>query len=397
MAADADADQTIFRRPARTPRRPARAEVVGSLLRPPRLRAAVEAAYDPGHRAVLPEERARDQSDLRRIEDAEIEAVVARQRDLGLDVVTDGEFRRYMFMNSFWDAVEGFSTDRNPVKFRNERGETVTWHVQRIERRLRVVDSPAAREVAFMVKAAAGHPVKVTFPAASLFAHPFTYRPGGTDGPYAGPEELVAHCIEIERGLIADAIVAGATYVQLDFPLYPYLVDPAWTERFRQAGFDLDAVLDRAIAADTAVLEGIPNDVTVALHVCRGNYRSRWMCEGSLESVAERMFGELPYDAFLVEWDDTRRDGTYEAIRFVPAGRTMVMGVISTKTPEVEPEDEILRRIDGAARYMPLEQLAVSPQCGFASVMEGNEIDEDVQWRKLDLVARVADRLWGRP
>ena len=379
----------------RKPRSPARAEVVGSLLRPPALRAAINAVYEPGHRAVQAEERAKDRSALHAAEDAAVDDAVRRQIALGLDVVSDGEFRRYMFLNSFWDAVEGFSTDSNPVEFRGADGSSVTWHVQRIERRLRAVDSPAAREAAHLAAVAGGHPFKVTFPAASLFAHPFTFTPPEA---YVDLDELVSHCIEIERSLIFDAIAAGARYVQLDFPLYPYLVDRAWADRFAAAGFDVDALLVHAIEADNAVVDGIPRDVTVGLHVCRGNYRSRWLCEGPLEPVAERMFGELHrYDAFLIEWDDTGRDGTYDPIRFVPAGATMVMGVVSTKTPTVERQDEILRRLDAASRFLPLEQLAVSPQCGFASVMEGNEITEEVQWRKLELVAEVADRLWGRP
>ncbi len=348
--------------------------------------------YELGHRAVLPEERAKDRSALRAAEDAAIDDVVRRQISLGLDVVSDGEFRRYMFLNSFWDAVEGFSTDRNPVEFRGPDGTSVTWHVQRVERRLRAVDSPAAREAAHMATVTRGHPFKVTFPAASLFAHPFTFRP---QDAYEDLDELVAHCVEIERSLIADAIAAGARYVQLDFPLYPYLVDPTWSARFAASGVDADALLTRAIEADNAVVHDLPQDVTVGLHVCRGNYRSRWLCEGSLEPVAERMFGELRgYDTFLIEWDDTGRDGTYDPIRFVPEGATMVMGVIGTKTPAVESQEEILGRMDAASRFLPLEQLAVSPQCGFASVMEGNEVTEDVQWRKLELVACVADRLW---
>jgi 5-methyltetrahydropteroyltriglutamate--homocysteine methyltransferase len=376
-----------------TPRTPARAETVGSLLRPPALRAAIEAAYEPGHRAVLSEERAKDRSALREAEDAAIDEAVRRQISLGLDVVSDGEFRRYMFLNSFWDAVEGFSTDRNPVEFRGPDGSTATWHVQRIEERLRALDSPAAREAAYLTSVTGEYPFKVTFPAASLFAHPFTFRPAAA---YADLDELVAQCVEIERGLIDDAIAAGARYVQLDFPLYPYLVDPAWSARFTAAGEAPEGILSRAIAADNAVVQGLPDDVRVAMHVCRGNYRSRWLCEGSLEPIAERMFGELDgYDVFLIEWDDTRRDGTYEPIRFVPPGATMAMGVVSTKMAEVELEDDILRRMDDASRHLPLEQLAVSPQCGFASVMEGNEITEEVQWRKLELVARVADRLWG--
>lgn len=375
----------------RSARVPARAEVVGSLLRPPELRAAIDAVYEPGHRAFLAEEREKDLTALREAEDEAIREAVARQESLGLDVVTDGEFRRYMFLNSFWDAVEGFSTDRATTVFRNAEGDEVTWYLQRVEERLRRVDSPAAREAAFLADVAT-RPFKVTFPAGSLFRHPFTFRP---EHAYGDLDELVAHAIEIERGLIADAIEAGARYVQLDFPLYPYLVDPRWSASFREAGHDLDGLLEAAIAADNAVLEGIPKDVTTALHVCRGNYRSRWLCEGSLAPVAERMFGELGYDAFLVEWDDVGRDGGYEPIRHVPAGKTMVMGLVSTKTPVLEDEDDLVRRLDEAARHLPLEQLAFSPQCGFASVMEGNEIDADTQWRKLELVARVADRVWA--
>jgi 5-methyltetrahydropteroyltriglutamate--homocysteine methyltransferase len=360
-----------------TPRRPARAEIVGSLLRPPELQAAVEARSDPVH--------------LGEVADAAVERVVRRQGEIGLDVVSDGEFRRWMFLNSFYDAVEGVATDRSEVEFRNDRGETVVLTVPSVEERLRVVDSPAAREAAFLARVA-DRPFKVTFPAASIFAHPF----GVSSEAYATSEEFVAHAIEIERRLIADAIAAGCRYVQLDFPLYPYLVDPDWTARFEAAGHSVAGLLERAVAADAAVLEGIPRDVTTGLHVCRGNYRSRWLCAGPLEPVAERLFGELPYDVLLVEWDDVGRDGGYEPIRFAPAGRIVVMGLVSSKQRELEREDDVLRRLEEAARHLPVDQLALSTQCGFASVLAGNEIDEETQWRKLELVARVADRVWPR-
>lgn len=378
-----------------TPRRPARAETVGSLLRPPELRAAVEAHYERGHSAVLAEERAKDRTALRDLEDRAIRKALRRQVDAGLDVVTDGEFRRWMFLNSFYDAVEGIRTD-NVVQFRNVRGEDVPLAVHEIVDRLRPVDSPAAREAAFMAGAAEGHPFKVTFPAASIFGHPFTYKVGVTDRGYASLEEFVAHAIEIERGLVNDAIAAGATYVQFDFPLYPYLVDPAWIDRFEGRGHRITDLVDRALAADRAVLEGIPDGVTRALHICRGNFRSSWMCEGSLEPVAERVFGDMPYDAFLVEWDDLGRDGGFGPVRFLRPGAVMVMGLVSTKTARMEAEDDLVRSLEEAAGLAGgLDRLGLSPQCGFASVMVGNEIDEDVQWRKLELVGRVADRVWG--
>jgi 5-methyltetrahydropteroyltriglutamate--homocysteine methyltransferase len=372
-------------------RTPARAETVGSLLRPPRLRAAIDAFYGPGHSAVLDEERTKDRSALRALEDEAIREVVSRQIDAGLDVVSDGELRRWMFLNSFYDAVEGVRTDKT-VRFRRDAGEEVELRVHEIVERLRPVDSPAAREAAFLAETTAGHPFKVTFPAASIFAHPLTTVPDA----YGSLDDFVAHAIEIERRLVADAIGAGASYVQFDFPLYPYLVDPLWVGRFRAAGADPDRLLDAALAADHAVLRDIPHGVTTGLHICRGNYRSSWMCEGSLEPVAERLFGNLPYDVFLVEWDDLGRDGGFEPVRFLRRPSILVMGLISTKTPVVEREDDVVRRIEEAATIAGgMERLAVSPQCGFASVMVGNETTEDAQWRKLELVGRVADRLWG--
>jgi methionine synthase II (cobalamin-independent) len=309
--------------------------------------------------------------------------------------VTDGEFRRWMFMNSFYDAVSGIRTGKT-VRFRNDRGDDAELHIHEIVDRLRPVDSPASREASFLTDVTDGYPFKVTFPAASIFAHPLTAVAGSDGSGYDSLEEFADHAIQIERALVADAIASGARYVQFDFPLYPYLVDPAWIARFRERGHDIGALVDAAIAADVAVLEGIPDDVTVALHICRGNYRSSWMCEGSLEPVAERVFGELPYGAFLVEWDDLGRDGGFEPVRHLRDGSTMVMGIVSTKTRPLEDEDDLLRRLDEAACFVGgLDRLAISPQCGFASVMVGNETDEDVQWRKLELVGRVADRLWG--
>jgi 5-methyltetrahydropteroyltriglutamate--homocysteine methyltransferase len=376
-------------RPA--PRTPARAEVVGSLLRPRELRDAVDALSEPGHSALLATERSRDLRGLGTVEDGAIREAVRRQEEIGLDVVTDGEFRRWMFLNSFYDAVEGFDTEKT-VAFTGPAGEPVELHVHRVTGRLRRIGSPAAREAAFMASVAS-RPFKVTFPAASLFTHPFSFDAAETSG-YESLDELVADMVELERGLIADAVAAGCRYVQLDFPLYPYLVDPAWRSRFEAAGHDPAAVLEASLAADRAVLDGLPPHVTRGLHVCRGNYRSSWMCAGSLEPVAEAMFS-LPYDVFLVEWDDLGRDGGFEPLARVPSpGPVVVMGLVSTKTPLLEAEDDLLRRLDEAASYLPLEQLAISPQCGFASVVEGNLIDEETQWRKLELVAGVAGRVW---
>lgn len=379
----------------RTPRRPARAETVGSLLRPPTLKAAMQRFYDAGHSAVLDEERAKDRGELRAAEDDAIRQAVRRQRDCGLDVVTDGEFRRWMFMNSFYDAVTGVRTGKT-VSFRNERGEDVELNVHEIIERLAVVDSPASREAAFLAETTEGLPFKVTFPAASIFTHPLTTVAGPDGAGYDSLASFVDDAVAIERRLVADAVASGARYIQFDFPLYPYLVDPRWIERFEAAGHAVDEVLRDALAADAAVLEEIPDDVTVGLHICRGNFRSSWMCEGSLEPVAEGVFGGLPYDAFLVEWDDRGRDGGFESVRFLRENAVMVMGIVNSKSPVLEEEDDLIRRMEEAAGFAgDLDRLAISPQCGFASVMLGNDTNEDAQWRKLELVGNVADRLWG--
>ena len=375
-------------------RRPARAEVVGSLLRPEKLKAAVSAFYAEGHRAVLDEERVKTSDDLHRVEDEAIAEAVQRQVELGLDVITDGEFRRYMFLNSFWDAVRGFSTEDNPIEFRDEHGETVVWHVHKVEDRLARMDSPASREAAFM-SGHTDHPFKVTFPAGSIFSNPYTWKPGVNDHVYPTRQDLTDHAVAIERQLVADTIAEGASYIQFDFPMYPFLVDERWRGQMVADGFDLDAVLEEAIIADQAVLAGIPERVTTGLHICRGNYRSKYLCEGSLEPLAERIFNELDYDVFLVEWEDTERMGDVSPIRHVPAGKTLVLGVVGTKSPQIQSDTELINRLEEAARFLDLDQLAISPQCGFASVIDGNDIGEDVQWEKLASVGRVAEYIWG--
>jgi 5-methyltetrahydropteroyltriglutamate--homocysteine methyltransferase len=375
-------------------RRPARAEVVGSLLRPQRLKAAVESFYRDGHRAVLDEERGSHTEQLHRLEDEAIAEVVERQIGLGLDVVTDGEFRRYMFLNSFWDAVRGFSTEDNPVEFRDDSGDTVVWHVHKVVNRLEKVDSPVAREAAFMT-GHTSHPFKVTFPAGSIFSNPYTWKPGVNDHASPTREGLTDHAIDIERQLVGDAVARGAQYVQFDFPMYPFLVDERWRQRMTADGFDLDQVMEESIAADRAVLRGIPEGITTALHICRGNYRSRYLCEGSLEPLAERIFNDLDYDVFLVEWEDPDRMGDLSPLRFVPPGKVVVLGVVGTKMPPIQSDEELLGRLEEAEAFLDLQQLAISPQCGFASVIDGNEIGEDAQWEKLASVGRVAERLWG--
>lgn len=377
------------------PRHPARAEVVGSLLRPQRLLEAAAELYEPGHTAVFAQERAKDRSALDAIVEQEVRAAVARQADLGLDVVTDGEFGRLAFTNSFYDAIEGIEPSPVPVRFRKADGEKVVFAgVPRITGRLRKVDSPLAREAA-LLRAITDRPFKVTLPAASWFLPTVFFE---SDGPYASHYELLQDTLAIQRELIADAIAAGARYVQLDFPSYVQLIDDGARDyAIVRQGLDPEEFLDRAIDLDRRVIEGFPHEVTFGMHICRGNHRSMWIYEGSLEPVAERIFNELPYDVFLVEWDDPERAGDYGALRHVPrGGPIVVLGIVSSKQPQVETREQLMAEIERATRHVDVDQLAISPQCGFASTSEGNELSPDAQWAKLEAVARAADEVWGR-
>jgi 5-methyltetrahydropteroyltriglutamate--homocysteine methyltransferase len=377
------------------PRRPARAEVIGSLLRPPRLLDALSELYAPGHLMAYADDRARDRSHADGIADEEIRRVVARQVDAGLDVVTDGEFRRLLYTNSLQDAIDGFTPGEKGRTFRAPTGEVFdTPPLPVASARLRKVGSPAARDAEFL-RSLTAHPFKVTLPAGSWFMASETFVPGVTDRFYGSPAELFEDVLAILRELIGDAIAAGARYIQLDFPRYVHLIDEAPRQALRNAGVDLDEFLERSLDADRRVIEGFPDEVTFGLHICRGNFRSAWLFNGSLEPLAERIFNELPYDVFLVEWEDTDREGDYAPLRHVPPGPIVALGAVSSKTGELESEDAVVRALDEASRHLDLDQLALSTQCGFASEAVGNYLTEEEQWRKLDLIGSVATRVWG--
>ena len=373
-----------------------RADHVGSLLRPADLWAEMQRIYEPGHTALLAEERAKDLDRLHELQDRAVADVVARQVAIGLDAISDGELRRYMFTGSFYDSVDGIAPDPGGVTFYDDDGNSYRYDsVPRIVGRLAQIDSPLVRETR-SVRSLTDRLVKVTIPAASFFVLPFVFHNGQTELVYSTREELLDDVIGILRAQVSEAIAAGAGYIQFDFPLYPMLVDQQYTDIFNGMGLSTAQLLDECIAADQRVVEGIiPDGVVAGMHMCRGNWKSRWFARGSLEPIAERMFNELPYDTFLVEWEDTEREGGFEPIRFVPKGKTVAMGVVSTKRREVEEVDDLVRTIEGAAAHLDLSQLAICPQCGFASAAEGNDdLDEEIQWRKLERMVEAARRLW---
>jgi 5-methyltetrahydropteroyltriglutamate--homocysteine methyltransferase len=237
--------------------------------------------------------------------------------------------------------------------------------------------------------------IKVTLPSANQFPA-IAFQRGVSDRVYADHSALLWDIVPILKGEIAALIADGVKYIQIDAPRYSYYIDPKWRDYIRaEMGMDPDEALAEAVRADNACLEGARREgVTLAIHLCRGNNRSQWYAEGGYDRIAEALFGQLNVDAFLLEYD-SERAGTFEPLRFVPRGKTAVLGLVSTKTPELEQPAVLRQRITEAARYVPLEHLALSPQCGFASTMEGNLISEDDQWAKLRLVVETARDVWG--
>jgi 5-methyltetrahydropteroyltriglutamate--homocysteine methyltransferase len=363
-----------------------RAEQVGSLLRPPELLAARE-AHAAGRL---------DAAALRTREDDAIRAAVDRQRDIGVDVFADGELRRYSWLTGMADAVDGFLSDSVLLEWHGPGGGREQTTAKIVGGRLRKREKLTGREVP-LLKALAPSlpgPFKVTIPAPSNFV-PTGFKPGVTDHFYSDRGTLLADLVAIVRDEIEWLIAQGVTYIQLDAPFYSHYLDPEHRRAMKMSGTDPDAEFDAAVDGDNATFSGLVRPgVTMAVHICRGNSRSRWYTEGGYDAIAQRLFERLDVDRFLLEYD-TARSGTFEPLRFVPRGKDVVLGLITTKEPALEKADEVRRRIDEAARHMPLDHLALSPQCGFASIAAGNLLSMDDQWKKLQLVVDVARRTWG--
>ena len=360
-----------------------RADHVGSLLRPPELlQARVEHAA--GQLSL---------DKLRRVEDRAILEILDRQAQLGLDVATDGELRRGSWLTDMADAVEGFVPERVPLEWKGPGGGVEGSTAHAAGAKLRKVRKMTGHEVPFLKKNARG-PFKVTLPAPSNFMLA-SYKAGITDKFYARHVDLLGAIVEIVRDDVRWLVSEGVTYIQFDAPYYSHYLDPQQRVRMQQAGIDADKELDNAIAGDNAALRWAPREsATLALHVCRGNNRSRWYTEGGYDAIAEKLFGQLQVDRFLLEYD-TERSGGFEPLRLVPRGKAVVLGLVTTKSPKLESQEELRRRIDEAARFVPIENLALSPQCGFASVAAGNLLSPEEQWRKLELVVNTARKVWG--
>lgn len=368
-----------------------RADNVGSLLRPAELLQA---------RAALREGRiSREQS--RAIEDRAILAALEVQKAAGLDIFTDGEYRRDIFTADLTQALDGLVPGQTTVSFQ-WRGIGSDLAKESKEGNLQFVVGGKLKkkgrltpdEAPFLKQHAPG-PFKVCTPAATQHAIS-RYKPGVTDKIYPTIHDMLQDLAAIMRDEVQALIDDGASYVQLDAPSYSTFFDPDRRDLLKQSGVDTDAAFDAAIAADNAMIEGIKRSpaVLTAIHFCRGNKRSAWGASGGYEPIAEKAFGSLCMDRFLMEFDSERAGG-FEPLRFVPKGKIVVLGLITTKYPQLESEDELLRRIEQASKYVPTECLAISTQCGFASAASGNLISWDDMRRKLELVVRVTRRVWG--
>ena len=375
-----------------------RNDVVGSLLRPPHLKQA-RVEYDEGKLSL---------EELRQTEDREIRRAVHFQEELGLAVVTDGEYRRLNFQDSFGESVSGYDAGKASIKFYEQRVEgskpLQRWEIphtgeekgtavsQRrpVAERLRLARNIPLEEYLFVSKVART-PAKVTLIGPDRISQRFDWQ--NSQAIYSNMDAFVADVVKIQREMIRGLADAGCRYVQIDAPGYTAYVDPPSLQAMRDRGEDPKENFSRSLKADNQVLEGF-DDVTFGIHLCRGNQRSMWHREGSYDDIAERLLNELKHDRFLFEYD-TPRAGGFEPLRFLPRGKVVVLGLVSTKVPQLEKIDDLKRRIDEASRYAPLEQLAISPQCGFSSDVVGNLISEDDQKRKLEIVVETARQVWG--
>ena len=375
-----------------------RNDVVGSLLRPAALK-ETRLAYDEGKISL---------EELGAIEDRHIRDAVKLQEEIGLAVVTDGEYRRLNFQDSFGESVAGYDAGKPSLHFYEKRVEGGSplrrWEIpeqgeqkgtavaQRrpVAERIRLARNVPMEEFRFLHQVAQ-RPGKVALIGPDRISQRFDWQ--NSKSVYSGLDEFVADVVKVEREIIRGLIGAGCRYVQIDAPGYTAYVDPPSLAAMRARGEDPEENFSRSLKADNAMLDGFEN-VTFGIHLCRGNQRSMWHREGTYDDIAERLLNELNYDRFLFEYD-TPRAGGFEPLRFLPKGKVIVLGLVSTKVARLESIDELKRRIDLAAKYAPLEQIAISPQCGFSSDVVGNLISAEDQKRKLERVVETARQVWG--
>lgn len=359
-----------------------RSDVIGSLLRPDYLKQA---------RAEFEAEQLSDRA-FKLIEDRAVDEAVALQQRSGVSVLTDGEMRRYAFYGHLIDSVEGFDKLGGwTMRFRTETGEEKPLQRPVVVSRLRRRRHLCSEEFTYL-RARTDRAAKTTFISAQQAAA--YYDAGKSHAAYPTLEAYLADVVDILRGEVEELIRLGCNYVQVDAPQYTALLDPKLRDGFRQRGIDPDRLLDVSIEMDNAVIGGHQgDDIVFGLHMCRGNHRSAFYSAGDYSPIA-RVFNRTQFNRFLLEYDD-ERSGGFEPLAEVPEDRTVVLGLVTSKKPALESREFLKQRIEEASRIVPLERLALSPQCGFASTLEGNLLTAEDQEAKLRLVAETAREVWG--
>jgi 5-methyltetrahydropteroyltriglutamate--homocysteine methyltransferase len=360
---------------------PFRADHVGSLLRPPELLAA----------------RERNDPNLRELEDEAIRDVVALQRDVGLRTATDGEFRRASWHMDFIYSLDGVSKAPGDlvVRFHNEQGDIeFTPAAMQIDGKLGVSETIFGDAFEYLKSCVSdGQTPKLTIPSPSM-VHYRGGRAAIDESLYPDMDEFWADLVGAYREEVRRLGELGCTYLQFDDTSLAYLNDPEQREHVREIGGDAEHQHEAYIRHINEALAERPDGMSVTTHMCRGNFRSSWVAEGGYDFVAEALFNELEVDGFFMEWDDARSGG-FEPLRFVPPGKVVVLGLVTTKRGELEDRDMLLRRIEEASQYVDVDQLCLSPQCGFSSTLEGNALSREQQADKLRLVVDVANEVWG--
>ena len=362
---------------------PFRADHIGSLLRPQELKHAY-AAHAAG--------RLSDAA-LKQVEDRHIKDAIALQESVGLQSITDGEYRRIIYWGHFPRAVSGFTDMEAPLPFKDESGRQMTYITAVVTGKLKHQRGIATDDFRY-VRSLTRRTPKCTLPS-PCSQHYFRWREGISEQAYGDLDEFFADVARIYKEELRDLARLGATYVQLDDVSLPLLCDEKLRDGVRARGYGPDQLVDRYIELNNAALKDRPAGLTVGMHLCRGNNQGKWLGAGGYELVAEKIFNGLDIDFFCLEYDSPRA-GSFEPLRFMPGDKTVVLGLICSKTPQLESAADLKRRIDEASRHIPLERLCLSPQCGFASTAPGNPLTFDDQRRKLELIARVADDVWGR-
>ena len=357
-----------------------RSDVIGSLLRPTYLKEARKNLAD----GTI------SHAEFKKIEDRAVDEAIALQLDAGLDVISDGEMRRYAFFGHLIDAVEGYDKFGGwAIPFHDDQGNELVFKRPVVVSKLKRV-RPMCEEEFVYLRAKTDHPAKVTLVSAQQAAA--YYDAEKSKGAYATIDAYLADLVDILRREVDELVRLGCQYIQVDAPQYAALIDPEIRDGYRKRGNDPDRLLDRCIELDNAVIGNHPG-VIFGIHLCRGNNQSKYYASGGYDPIAA-VFSRTRFNAFLLEYDD-ERSGGFEPLKNVPDDRTVVLGLVTSKKPVLESKEELKQRIEEACKYVPMERLALSTQCGFASTEEGNLLTPEDQAAKLRLVSETAREVWG--